>query len=147
MVSINLTAPGGPPSDIRAVAENSESIRVEWQPPPLEQQNGDITYYKLMIVNHSRPNADADVITISDPTQREYLIPNLRKWTEYRVWMQAGTVVGDGVMSEPELVRTDEDGTYVWTYLSYLFFPFFFIIIISFFYLSHVRVIDIQPNG
>ncbi|KAK3869100.1 hypothetical protein Pcinc_025578 [Petrolisthes cinctipes] len=101
--------PGGPPSDIRAVAEDSESIRVEWQPPALEKQNGDITYYKLMYVNHSRPNADADVITISDPTVRDYLITNLRKWTEYRVWMLAGTVVGDGVMSEPELVRTDED--------------------------------------
>lgn len=101
--------PGAPPSEIRAIAEDSESIRVEWQPPPLDKQHGDITYYKLMFVNNSRPDSDASVITISDPSQREYAITNLKKWTEYRVWMLAGTVIGDGVKSDPQLVRTDED--------------------------------------
>ncbi|XP_069195928.1 tyrosine-protein phosphatase Lar isoform X6 [Procambarus clarkii] len=101
--------PGAPPSDIRAVAEDSESIRVEWQPPPLDKQHGDITNYKLMFVNNTRPDSDASVISISDPNQREYLITNLKKWTEYRVWMLAGTVVGDGVKSDPQMVRTDED--------------------------------------
>ena len=34
----------------------------------------------------------------------------LKKWTEYRVWMLAGTIVGDGPSSYPVLVRTGEDG-------------------------------------
>lgn len=105
-----FTAPGAPPSDIRATAEDSESIRVEWKPPPVDKQHGDITYYKLMIVNNTRPDSDASVITISDPNQFEYLITNLKKWTEYRVWMLAGTVIGDGVKSDALFVRTDEDG-------------------------------------
>ena len=108
-----FTAPGAPPSDTRANAEDSESIRVEWKPPPVDKQHGDITYYKLMIVNNSRPDSDASVITISDPNQFEYLITNLKKWTEYRVWMLAGTVIGDGVKSDALLVRTDEDGMYI----------------------------------
>ncbi|KAG7163473.1 Tyrosine-protein phosphatase Lar-like 2 [Homarus americanus] len=100
---------GAPPSDIRAISEDSESIRVEWEPPPLDKQHGDITYYKLMFVNNTRPDSDASVISISDPSQRDYLITNLKKWTEYRVWMLAGTIIGDGVKSDPQLVRTDED--------------------------------------
>ena len=107
-----FTAPGSPPSDIRANAEDSETIRVEWKPPPLDKQHGEITYYKLMIVNNSRPDSDASVITISDPNVFEYLITKLKKWTEYRVWMLAGTVIGDGLKSEALFVRTDEDGMY-----------------------------------
>ncbi|XP_045139286.1 tyrosine-protein phosphatase Lar-like isoform X5 [Portunus trituberculatus] len=109
-VRTDQDTPGSPPNDIRANAEDSESIRVEWKPPPLDKQHGDITYYKLMIVNNSRPDSDASLITISDPNQFEYLITNLKKWTEYRVWMLAGTVIGDGLKSEALLVRTDEDG-------------------------------------
>ncbi|XP_066985469.1 tyrosine-protein phosphatase Lar isoform X3 [Macrobrachium rosenbergii] len=101
--------PGAPPSNIHAVTEDSESIRVDWEPPPEDKQHGEITYYKLFYVNNSRPDSDASVETISDPNKREYLITNLQKWTEYRVWMLAGTVVGDGVKSDPLLVRTDED--------------------------------------
>ncbi|XP_037790412.1 tyrosine-protein phosphatase Lar-like [Penaeus monodon] len=101
--------PGAPPSNIRAAAEDSETIHVEWEPPPEDKQHGKITHYKLMYVNNTRPDSDASVITISDPTQRDYLITNLQKWTEYRVWMLAGTIIGDGVKSDPQLVRTDED--------------------------------------
>lgn len=79
----------------------------------MEKQHGDITYYKLMIVNNTRPDSDASVITISDPNEFEYLITSLKKWTEYRVWMLAGTVIGDGVKSDALFVRTDEDGMYV----------------------------------
>lgn len=107
-----IPAPGAPPEDIRATAEDSESIRVEWKPPPVDKQHGDITYYKLMIVNNTRPDSDASVITISDANKFDYLITNLKKWTEYRVWMLAGTLIGDGVKSDALFVRTDEDGMY-----------------------------------
>lgn len=73
-----------------------------------------------MFVNNTRPDSDAAQIRISDPNQREFLITNLKKWTEYRVWMLAGTVIGDGVKSDPELVRTDEDGKYG---MGFFFFP------------------------
>lgn len=65
-----------------------------------------------MIVNNTRPDSDASVITISDANQFEYLITKLKKWTEYRVWMLAGTRIGDGVRSDALFVRTDEDGMY-----------------------------------
>ena len=51
------------------------------------------------------------MIQIEDPNASEYVIDELKKWTEYRVWMLAGTIVGDGPISYPTLVRTGEDGT------------------------------------
>ena len=104
-------APGGPPQHINTFVEDSESIRVEWQPPMEEDQNGDIIYYKLMYVQSKKQDSEAIVQKIENPNEKEFLITGLEKWTEYRVWMLAGTMVGDGVTSNPIEVRTEEDGT------------------------------------
>ena len=64
----------------------------------------------LMYVNSTLDNDAAHAIKIIDTNDREYVITDLQKWTEYRVWMLAGTSVGDGVESDPIMVRTDEDG-------------------------------------
>jgi len=42
--------------------------------------------------------------------KRELTVDELERWTEYRVWMLAGTSVGDGPVSYPVTVKTDEDG-------------------------------------
>lgn len=36
----------------------------------------------------------------------------LKRWTEYKIWVLAGTSVGDGPRSHPIIVRTHEDGMY-----------------------------------
>lgn len=106
--------PGAPPDFVKAFAESSTSIRVVWKPPPVGDRNGDIIYYKIFYVPSSVPSTREDVeatmIQIEDPNAAEYVIDELKKWTEYRVWMLAGTVVGDGPTSYPVLVRTGEDG-------------------------------------
>ena len=86
-----------------------------WEPPPLKLQHGNITYYSLFYVNSTLTDDEARVIKIPDINEREYIIENLQKWTEYRVWILAGTTVGDGVKSDPIMVRTDEDGAYLLT--------------------------------
>ena len=50
------------------------------------------------------------MVKIEDTNASEFVIDELKKWTEYRVWMLAGTIVGDGPSSYPVLVRTGEDG-------------------------------------
>ena len=50
------------------------------------------------------------MVKIEDSNAAEFVIDELKKWTEYRVWMLAGTIVGDGPSSYPVLVRTGEDG-------------------------------------
>jgi hypothetical protein len=40
------------------------------------------------------------------------LVDELKKWTEYRVWVSAGSSVGDNPPTSPVVVRTDEDGAF-----------------------------------
>ena len=80
------------------------------------KQNGDIIYYKVFYVPSSVPStredAEATMVEIQDPNASEFVIDELKKWTEYRVWMLAGTIIGDGPSSYPVLVRTGEDGRF-----------------------------------
>ena len=80
------------------------------------KQNGDIIYYKVFYVPSSVPStredAEATMVEIQDPNASEFVIDELKKWTEYRVWMLAGTIIGDGPSSYPVLVRTGEDGMF-----------------------------------
>ena len=95
---------------VKVHPESSTSIRVQWLPPPLNKQNGEITYYKLFYVIADRPDSEATMIEIP-AEKKEFIIDELSKWAEYRVWMSAGTQIGDGPVSYPESVKTDEDGT------------------------------------
>ena len=109
--------PGAAPDFVKAFAESSTAIRVVWKPPPVGKRNGDITYYKIFYVPSSVPSTreeeEATLVRIEDSDAAEWVIDELRKWTEYRVWMLAGTIVGDGPPSYPVLVRTGEDGRFL----------------------------------
>lgn len=107
------TVPGAPPQDVRGSAVDSRSLRITWNPPPRDQQNGAITYYKLkyLKVESGDDLAKAQEIRV-EADQQTYVIGGLEKWTEYRVWVIAGTEVGDGPPSLPIVIRTDEDGMY-----------------------------------
>lgn len=94
-----------------AEAEDSTSIRVTWSPPPEDKQHGDIMYYKIYFLEND-PDALTKEVTISNPNTREYVIDQLRKWTEYKIWVLSGTQVGDGPHTDPITIRTEEDGTF-----------------------------------
>jgi hypothetical protein len=85
---------------------------VSWDPPPAEHSNGRIVYYKLQIVENGRSDSEAAVITLNATS---FVLDELKRWTEYRIWVLAGTSVGDGPPSFPITVRTHEDGTYIIT--------------------------------
>lgn len=69
-------------------------------------------YYKIYFVENTDPEALQKEVTISNPNTREYTIDQLKKWTEYKIWVLAGTSVGDGPNTDPIIIRTDEDGTF-----------------------------------
>ena len=109
-ISGNYIVPGAPPDTVKAYAESSTSLRVAWAPPPESKRNGKITYYKIFYVPNVRSDSEATVVEIKNPDSREFVIDELRKWTEYRIWMLAGTQIGDGPISNPVIMKTDEDG-------------------------------------
>ena len=110
----NATVPTAPPQNVRAEPEDSSSVRVVWSPPPVDKQNGHISHYKLYYVEATRPDKEAIEMMLKSPLQggTEFKLEELKKWTQYRIWLLAGTVVGDGPPSESITVRTQEDVTY-----------------------------------
>lgn len=94
--------------NVTAAAISPTAIRVSWQPPPAERANGRIAYYKLLCVESGRGDSEATVVKLN---QTSFVLDELRRWTEYRIWVLAGTSVGDGPASYPVTVRTHEDGT------------------------------------
>ncbi|XP_034939072.1 tyrosine-protein phosphatase Lar isoform X2 [Chelonus insularis] len=98
--------PGAPPRNVTGRAISPTAIEVSWEPPPTESANGRITYYKLQVVEHDQPDSEARIIKLSDT---KFTLDELKRWTIYRIWVLAGTSVGDGPPSYPISVRTWED--------------------------------------
>jgi len=61
-------------------------------------------------VEANRNDSEADVTTVTNGTSIR--LDELNRWTDYRLWVLAGTAVGDGPTSQPITVRTHEDGTH-----------------------------------
>lgn len=87
---------------------------MKWSPPPAESANGRIVYYKLQVVESGRSDSEASVTTLN---ATEFVLDELKRWTEYRIWVLAGTSVGDGPTSYPITVRTHEDGMYCFIFI------------------------------
>lgn len=99
--------PGAPPTNISAEATSPTTIAVSWQPPPAERSNGQIVYYKVFFVENGLSDSEASVTTLNIT---EIVLDELKRWTDYKIWVLAGTRIGDGPRSYPFLVRTLEDG-------------------------------------
>ncbi|KAL1129262.1 hypothetical protein AAG570_013791 [Ranatra chinensis] len=99
--------PGAPPQNVTGEAVGPTAVRVSWEPPPAERSNGRIVYYKLQAVEAGRSDSEASIIRLNNSTS--FVIDELKPWTEYRIWVLAGTSVGDGPSSYPIAVRTQED--------------------------------------
>ncbi|KAI8121523.1 Tyrosine-protein phosphatase Lar [Lucilia cuprina] len=98
--------PGAPPRNITAGANSPTTIAVSWLPPPAERSNGRIIYYKVFFVEVGRSDSEATITTLN---KTEIILDELKRWTEYKIWVLAGTSVGDGPRSHPLIVRTHED--------------------------------------
>lgn len=116
--------PGAPPRNITAEATSPTTIALSWE-PPVERSNGRIIYYKVFLVENGGSDNEASVTTLKNATS--IVLDELKRWTEYKIWVLAGTSVGDGPKSNPMIVRTHEDGMYPlfyklsFDYKSYLF--------------------------
>uniref|UniRef100_A0A3Q1FI74 Neogenin 1 n=1 Tax=Acanthochromis polyacanthus TaxID=80966 RepID=A0A3Q1FI74_9TELE len=97
--------PSAPPQNLTLEVQNSRSIMLRWQPPPLSGQNGEITGYKIRYRKGSRRSETADTI---GGTQLNKLIDGLERGTEYSFRVSAMTVNGTGPATEWMAVETFE---------------------------------------
>ena len=93
---------------------SSTAIKVQWGSIPVDSRNGFILGYRVTVVLNSNVIRSffADLVT------REIAVTGLEKRTTYQVSVAGVTVIGTGVKSAPVNVTTDEDGNYLFLYLT-----------------------------
>ena len=71
-------------------------MRLSWQPPSLEDQNGVIIFYTVNVSSTS-----AGYMMISATTDTELVVSSLNAFTWYNFTIAAGTSAGRGPFSDP----------------------------------------------
>jgi len=120
LTGVVISAPSAAPQSVEAVAVNSSSIRVTWQPPPTQQHNGVIIGYRVRYASEwatqqdrsSDPPRDAATVMMT-ASDRSCVISGLATWNVYRIWVSAFTRAGEGPNSDVIVVQTDEGGTFL----------------------------------
>lgn len=70
----------------------------------------------MLFVEVGREDDEATTLTLN---MTKIVLDELKRWTEYKIWVLAGTSVGDGPRSHPIIIRTQEDGMYANDNLTY----------------------------
>ena len=107
-----LTVPGGPPENFTVEAISSTRIRLTWQPPAHEVQNGRIRLFTVS-VSEVQTNTTYSHTLYSQPSENFTLqLESLHPFYEY-VCFVAAVTIGPGPYTSPLIVRTFEDGEYL----------------------------------
>ncbi|XP_055311866.1 neogenin isoform X2 [Sitodiplosis mosellana] len=96
--------PSESPLNVTLEATSSTSITVRWQPPPPEEQNGQITGYKI---RYRKQKKHVQVET-TPANVRHYELLGLDKKSVYQVKIAAMTVNGTGPFTEWSSIETYE---------------------------------------
>ncbi|XP_071498430.1 receptor-type tyrosine-protein phosphatase delta-like, partial [Diadema antillarum] len=108
-------APEGPPRKVRVHAVNSTTIRVMWNPPNPELQNGVIRGYRVeyqTVTEEGEPMGSPQVLLVNqadirdDSEDQVAVLDNLLPKTFYSIEIAAFTVRGDGMRSPTVVQQT-----------------------------------------
>ena len=111
-----FAGPSAPPSNVRGHSTSSSSIFVQWSNVPAADQNGVILSYT--VTYKALPDGSPQTKVVSAPTTHVTLT-GLNEYTNYSITVFASTVKGDGNVSEPVIVITDEDSTFSYVLFDY----------------------------
>ena len=101
-----LPVPDAPPSISQPFDIYTTSVSLMWDPPPLDNRNGDITHYVLGVTDLC---SNSRTTTELQPMASPYTVMDLRSYTLYNFTLQAATVNGSGP-AYSQTVQTVEDG-------------------------------------
>ena len=105
----SYTVPSGYPRQIIAKILNPSSFTLYWDPPLLEQQNGDILHY---IINITEEESGKVLYYNTSDSDDEYTFTHLHPHYHYHYQLTAVTEVGHGPFSPVEFVQLPEDCMY-----------------------------------
>ena len=99
-------APSAPPVNLQGLNKTSTSILVQWHNVPLENQNGVIQSYTVTYTPHPGGSPETKVVNASTT---EVILTGLNEYTNYSITVFASTAKGDGNITAPIIVVTDQD--------------------------------------
>ena len=104
-----LVEPSAPPANVQGHNTSSTSIWVDWDIVPVADQNGIVLTYTVtyMVLPDETPQS---IVLIAAITQAN--LTGLTKYRNYSITVFASTAKGDGNVSEPIRVITDEDSKF-----------------------------------
>ena len=100
------TGPNTPPVNLQGHNTSSTRILVQWGEVPSADQNGIILRYT--VTYKALPSGSPQTKVVNAPT-RQATLTGLNEYTNYSITVLASTVKGDGNVSNPIIVITDED--------------------------------------
>eukprot|EP00794_Sanderia_malayensis_P011383 gene11383-12569_t len=99
--------PSAAPSNITVSAIAKDRLRVSWQPPPENKQNGKLLGYYVTCKEMKDPSQLIQR-TLRNLLRHQMIIENLKPYTYYLISVQAFTKPGAGPASSPQRKRTLE---------------------------------------
>ena len=99
-------APSGAPQNVTVSAVSWDQAVVVWEAPAVEQRNGVIVQYSVVLLNDSGAGAEAMRNITVDGMQLSVQLGNLTERTVYWVQVQAWTKVGAGPLSTHVMFET-----------------------------------------
>ena len=107
MSCYNSTVPSSPPQNVMVTSVNPASLNVSWQPPPMIDHNGPITY----MIQYTRTDINNMMSVNVNSGTTQTIISGLVAFVDYSVTVAARTVNGTGLFSNPAVVEmSGEDG-------------------------------------
>jgi hypothetical protein len=90
--------PEGPPININLDSPEFGSLRIRWSPPPVDQQNGNLTSYKIRYKTKGR--SSKSLVAVANADVNEHTITGLDTGLMYQVRIAAQNQNGTGPFSE-----------------------------------------------
>ena len=101
-----FTEPNASPTNVQGHNTSSTSILVQWGNVPVLGQNGIVLSYT--VTYKALPDGSLQSKVVMAPTT-QVTLTGLNEYTNYSITVFASTVKGDGNVSVPIVVITDED--------------------------------------
>ncbi|KAL7041295.1 hypothetical protein ACKWTF_000713 [Chironomus riparius] len=100
--------PSAAPTNMEAVLLNTTAVYLKWQQPPIENLNGILRNYHVIIRGYDANNISKVLTNMTvDGNSPKLMLTNLTAGVTYSVSVSASTKIGYGPYSSPSILRLD----------------------------------------
>lgn len=94
---LHAVEPHSSPTSVNISSTDATAVTITWQPPVLENRNGIISFYVIVIQN-LQFNIDDITVNVSG-SDLSYTVSGLEEYCRYKCQIAAGTIIGSGPYS------------------------------------------------